>query len=439
MKIVISIFLVVAAAFSAPVSNSNGEDSLAPEQIHLSLDENLNIVVTWNTKAEAQQSLIQYGKTETQLNGTAKGVQTKFVDPSSKVYTQYIHKVTVTGLAPKTKYFYRCGDGKNWSKVYYFNTLPKDNDWSARFATYGDFGYYNAQSLPRLIKESQDGHFDAILHIGDLGYDLIDNNSTRGDEYMRLIEPMAAIVPYMTCPGNHENHYNFSNYVARFSMPNQKSMFYSMNIGPVHFVSINTEYYYYVQYGIDQIMNQYHWLKADLENANKPENRAKQPWIITMGHRPMYCSNNDFDDCTFYHRDMVRVGIPVLHWYGLEKIMYDNGVDLELWAHEHSYERLWPVYDLKVYNGSYNEPYRNPGAPVHVVTGSAGCQEKHDPFDPENFPPWTAFRSIDYGYSRMTVHNATHLTFEQVSDDKGGQVIDSFTIIKNSHSGYKKQ
>jgi len=32
--------------------------------------------------------------------------------------------------------------------------------------------------------------------------------------------------------------------------------------------------------------------------------------------------------------------------------------------------------------------------------------------------PWSAVRSDDYGYTRMTVHNATHLYMEQVSDDK---------------------
>lgn len=57
--------------------------------------------------------------------------------------------------------------------------------------------------------------------------------------------------------------------------------------------------------------------------------------------------------------------------FGLENLFRDNGVDLCLWGHEHSYERLWPVYNHKVYNGSYLEPYTNPGAPVHITSGSA--------------------------------------------------------------------
>ena len=47
------------------------------------------------------------------------------------------------------------------------------------------------------------------------------------------------------------------------------------------------------------------------------------------------------------------------------------GVDVVIWAHEHSYERLWPLYDYTVRNGSYQEPYRDPRAPVHLISGSA--------------------------------------------------------------------
>lgn len=46
---------------------------------------------------------------------------------------------------------------------------------------------------------------------------------------------------------------------------------------------------------------------------------------------------------------------------GLEPLLKQFGVDLVIWAHEHSYERTWPLYDNKVYNGSLEQPYVNPG------------------------------------------------------------------------------
>lgn len=134
---------------------------------------------------------------------------------------------------------------------------------------------------------------------------------------------------------------------------------------------------------------------------------------------------------------------------------------MALWAHEHSYERLWPVYNRVVMNGSFDEPYTNPKAIVHVTTGSAvgklllqtkfcetifdldesqilkfkGCREERDDFIPE-MPYWSAFRSNDYGYSRLFLKNKTHLHLEQVSDDQNGRIIDDFWIVKDSITGY---
>jgi len=152
-----------------------------------------------------------------------------------------------------------------------------------------------------------------------------------------------------------------------------------------------------------------------------------------MGHRPMYCSNYDSDDCTRYE-SIIRGGIPYIHAYALEPLFYNYGVDLCLWAHEHSYERMYPVYDRTVYNVT-GQPYVNSAAPVHITTGSAGCQEDTDQFIPDP-PPWSAFRSSDYGYSHMTVVNSTHLNFEQISDVQNGKVIDSIWIQKDKHGPY---
>jgi len=65
---------------------------------------------------------------------------------------------------------------------------------------------------------------------------------------------------------------------------------YSYNIGPAHIISFSTEFYYFLFYGVGQIGWQYQWLEEDLKEANKIENRSKRPWIITLGHRPQYCS-----------------------------------------------------------------------------------------------------------------------------------------------------
>lgn len=45
--------------------------------------------------------------------------------------------------------------------------------------------------------------------------------------------------------------------------------------------------------------------------------------------------------------------------YAMEELLDKYGVDLAIWAHEHCYERLWPMYNFTVLNGSDSEPYTN--------------------------------------------------------------------------------
>lgn len=404
-----------------------------PEQIHISLGAvPSQMIVTWVTTENTNTSIVEYGHGN--LHMSAKGNSTLFTDGGSLHRKMYIHRVLLANLIPDELYQYHCGSNDGWSAVYWFRTIQDGTDWSPRFAIYGDLGNVNAQSVPRLQEEAQNGKYDVILHVGDFAYDFDTNNAKVGDEFMRQIEPVAAYVPYMTCVGNHENAYNFSNYVNRFSMVGldgkMNNHFYSFNVGPAHIIAFSSEFYFFINYGWGQIAYQYQWLENDLREANKPENREKRPWIITMAHRPMYCSNLDHDDCTL-SESIIRTGLPVIHAYGLEDLFYKYGVDLELWAHEHSYERLWPVYNRTVYNGSYEEPYTNPKAPVHIITGSAGCQEKLDNFGPQQ--PWSAFHLSDYGYTRMMVINGTHLYVEQLSDDQGGKITDSMLLIKEKH------
>ncbi len=147
---------------------------------------------------------------------------------------------------------------------------------------------------------------------------------------MNEIQPIAAHVPYQVCPGNHEDkryfeiiikskvkikqHFyrNFTHYLNRFTMIDTHSghvnnYFYSFDLGSAHFIAFSTELYFWPEFFTQShIQWQYEWLENDLKIATKPENRAKRPWIITLGHRPMYCLKDNDKDC-FSGETLVRI------------------------------------------------------------------------------------------------------------------------------------
>ena len=113
-------------------------------------------------------------------------------------------------------------------------------------------------------------------------------------------------------------------------------------------------------------MRQYSWLENDLASVN----RSITPWVVVYGHRPMYCTNADRDDCTKFET-RTRTGLPLTKWWGLEPLLAQYGVDLAVWAHEHSYERLLPTYNRKVVpSPDPGAPYNQPRATVHITTGN---------------------------------------------------------------------
>lgn len=82
--------------------------------------------------------------------------------------------------------------------------MKAGSDWSPRFAVFGDMGDENGRSIPLLKKDVAAGLYDTILHVGDIAYDMHDNEGRVADSFMRQVEPIAANVAYQTCVGNHE-------------------------------------------------------------------------------------------------------------------------------------------------------------------------------------------------------------------------------------------
>jgi len=216
-----------------------------------------------------------------------------------------------------------------------------------------------------------------------------------------------------------------------------ENLYFSFNVGNTHWISYSTEFYFVYEAldghgGVHRNFGPYPELAAaqlkfveeDLIRAN--QERHIRPWIFVFGHRPMYCSDSDDDDCT-----QMKNAWSV----DLENLFFKYGVDIIFEAHQHTYERLWPTFKGQVLNSSTpNQPYKNPLAPVHIVTGAAGCEEDLDKFDDGALGPWSAMRISDYGYGHVIVQNDTHLFWEQLDIQKA--VVDSFWLIREKHVGY---
>ena len=174
---------------------------------------------------------------------------------------------------------------------------------------------------------------------------------------MREMEPTVSAVPYQVCVGNHEHYYNFSGYRHRFSMGAQaalpesgdtidasdasgvsgasgdsdsfsssaitvNNLFHSFDVGGVHFAAFSTEH----DYSTDS--PQVAWLQKDLAAVD----RKVTPWVVVFGHKPLYCSTDDYYDC--------KVSGPQHIAPSIEPLLKAYHVDLYLAGHLHNYVRV---------------------------------------------------------------------------------------------------
>ena len=447
----INILSLISSLIILLATQTQANENYLPQQVHISYTGNpTEMMISWATLSDPNISEVKYSTTANYpdlTNKTSKNI-TKFVDDGPEKRVLYIHRVLLTNLEMGQKYIYICGSEQyGWTPPYQFTAMrnfSKSTDTYPKIIFYGDFGDVDSVSLSSIESQVETSDIDAVLHIGDFAYDLLGDNGLVGDKFMNGIEPIAAYVPYMTAVGNHEAGYNYSHYKNRFTMPNFTNncgnMLYSWNIGPAHIISFSSEVYFkprtrIVTTDIPPIQSQFNWLVDDLIKANLPENRIKQPWIITMAHRPLYCSNLGYDACTWEVNPM-REGLLYdgKLRLGLEALFYNYQVDLELWGHEHTYERSYPLYQHTPYtknvltkNGTtyyYNSP-----VPVHILSGAPGNKEMigaHPVFTNNN---WSAFHSGGYGYSYMEIHNSTHLHLQYLNATTR-DVIDDVWLIK---------
>jgi len=357
-----------------------------------------SVTIVWKTINQSD-SRIDWGTT-TNLDNT-------FLDHK----LTNTHVLTLTGLSPGTRYYYRIISSDNnksaSSEVYSFKTFSDKG--KIKFATLGDTGSSSIYKL-KIANELERTMVRDSLDLVFLNGDLIYPEAKDGTFDLKCFSPYANLmkyIPFYVSVGNHDRYYSATILTNEFYLPTNNieggENYYSFDAGCVHFIVLDSD----VISGADVSTNsyQYRWLEADLKNCTKP-------WKIFVFHEPYRSSGPHHLDDWNYNR--ICDSIELYESFG--KLAEEYGVDLVINAHDHYYERIGPV------NG------------VHFVISGGGGGPLYRPgnlIDPFSRQIW-----VKYNFIEVTV-DENELLLKAI--DEEGNVFDSFVIgkTKKPNSGIK--
>lgn len=382
-----------------------------PEQLRLSITGDLSeMMVTWTSLYVPPSGLPSVSYREA---GSATWVN---ITALNRTYTEggwigQIYSAKMVALRPGSLYDYFVGSEEGISQIRTFRVFPTNIGTTARplrIAQVGDMDWAenSNDTINSLIDLAGSGQIDLFIHSGDVSY--ADGYMPHWDLFLRKIENLSSVVPYMTGPGNHELWYNFKAYKTRWTMPNfehTQNMFYSVNVGTLHLSMINTETFLDTG-NIDVAQND--WIKRDMAAIN----RTQTPWLIAAGHRPLYCTTNTKEDCgktAAWLRDEV------------ETVYYKNKVNLVIQSHVHNMERSLPVYKGEVMSTNYTRP----GAPTYLVSGNGGNRESSD--TPALNKPWAVKGFKGWGFTLMFI---TEDMLKVELHAGNSTLLDEFTLLR---------
>ncbi len=345
------------------------------------------MTVMWEMEAEAS-AVVEYGTTFPPKQSA------KVEKPAT------LGEVTLSGLEPSTKYFYRvvCTDAegrKTEGKPLTFLTAPGPDD-AFSFTVVGDT-QRNPAVTGKIAKLMWERRPNFVVHCGDV----VDDGAAKWQWTGDLFKPCNELfgrVPVFPCIGNHEK--NHAHYYKYFSLP-KPEYYYSFKYGNADFFVLDTNR----GRDLTEKGEQYKWLDKALAASD-----AK--WKICYHHHPPYSSDDD-DFGNSWKGPTTSGDVRVRGFAGLYE---KHNVDVVFNGHVHIYERTWPIRSGKVDQKS---------GVVYVTSGGGGGRL-------ENFAPTPAFfkqefRS-DFHYCYVTLHRGT---FQMKAFDQDGRLFDQFSLKKD--------
>jgi len=314
-----------------------------------------NIIVRWRTDVPTE-SRVHFGTVASNLNLQA-------VDPAPVTE----HALTLSGLAPDTKYFYSilAAPFLSVGGPSYAFTTPPSGSKPTRIWAIGDVGTASLGSgAPLLVRDAYASHTgsrptDVWLMLGDNAY-----RSGTDAEYQAAVfdvfQDLLRTTPLWPTLGNHETYsatpdghmayddiFNLPMDGSAGGLPSGSERYYSFDYGNIHFLSLDSELA--ARTSASPMLT---WLEQDLAATDKD-------WIIAYWHSPPYSKGSHDSDFESNLVGMRQQVVPILEAYG---------VDLVLCGHSHSYERSFLL------NGHYGNSATL--TPAMVLDAGSGRSEE---------------------------------------------------------------
>ncbi len=382
-------------------------------------DPSTTMTITWETYISDPIPKFEWGKNPSKLTETA------IVGG-----TNHHHTVTLKGLLPDTKYYYRIPDFLDEPTS--FKTAPEQGSRTPfTFLFYGDSREGDPSSPDRehaeiigLMEEEKNVRF--VLQAGDIANNYNDNHLEQWDYNFFIIRNISKSIPYMPVAGNHDwwtkdkvpatgqDFLNF--YELPTDGPDHDETSYYFDCGNVFVLVIG-----YDQQELaapENYDSEYvRWVRSTLIDA---KSSGLYDWIFVMFHKPpfsMRIKNGHIEEPEY----------KVRYWH---PIFMECGVDFVLNGHNHHYERTLMGYSISDI-GTHNITYivsgaGGGGAHLHGIELSVYDSQSENVND-LNYYGRTLVAVEKYHYNRISI-DGTSLRLTTI--DETGFIIDECTFSK---------
>ena len=429
------------------LSTSNSFDSIAVIRgPYLQTGTPNSVIIKWRTNIPSG-SIVNYG---TSLNS--------LTDIVSENTPKIDHEVLISDLTPNTKYFYEISDLEGIyvpgnSEMFVITSPPVESKQFVRAWILGDAGTRSQNQLNVRDKyydyvattPNAPNQTDMMLFLGDNAY----NDGTDSEYQLAMFDVYSDMlkksVAWSTL-GNHDGHSATSStqsgpYYDIFSFPKAgeaggtssgTEAYYSFDYANIHFMVLESHQLY-------DDSTQMDWCLSDIQETN-------QDWIVAFFHHPAYSKGSHDSDTENQLVAMRNNFLPMLE---------ENGIDLVLSGHSHSYERSYFInghygvdstFESDIHTvginghlsgkddtaaGAYTKTSTDTEGAVYITTGSAG-QISGGSLD--HSAMYVSFNQL--GSSILEVDSeggkGQILTVKFLQDN--GEISDYFTIYKSEES-----